>query len=43
MELTTYSPDRYLPDEPKARQELGDSLTKLTGKGSREPGRVAQQ
>lgn len=27
----------------KARQELGDALTKVTGKGTREPGRVAQK
>ena len=27
----------------KARQELGDSLTKVTGKGAREPGRMAQE
>ena len=34
---------RLEAEAEKARQELGDSLTKLTGKGSREPGRVAQQ
>jgi hypothetical protein len=26
----------------QAREELGDSLTQRTGKGVREPGRVAQ-
>ncbi len=27
----------------KARRELGDSLTKVTGKGAREPGRLARK
>ena len=30
-------------ESEKARQELGDALTKVKGKGDREPGRVAQK
>jgi arylsulfatase len=34
---------RLLAEAEKARAELGDSLTKRTGAGVRQPGRVAQQ
>ena len=34
---------RLQAEAEKARQELGDSLTKVKGKGAREPGRLAQQ
>jgi arylsulfatase len=34
---------RLETEADKARQELGDSLTKAKGKGVREPGRVAQE
>jgi arylsulfatase len=35
--------ERLEAEAGKARRELGDSLTKLKGKGVREPGRVAQE
>jgi arylsulfatase len=35
--------ERLEAEARKAREELGDSLTKVKGKGVREPGRVAQE